>query len=141
MILDQINKENITAMKNKDVVARNIFSVLKNKAMLEEIRKREKGEELCDADMVAILQKTIKELAEEYENYKKANNAQRMQEIDAQKNIVQRFLPQMMSEHEIADVIMSLDDKSIPSVMKHFKANYAGKCDMGLVGKVLKGIQ
>ena len=46
----------------------------------------------------------------------------------------------MMSEEEIKSVILSLDDKSTPSVMKHFKANYAGKCDMGLVNKVLKSL-
>ena len=45
-----------------------------------------------------------------------------------------------MSEEEIKNVILSLEDKSIPAVMKHFKTNYAGKCDMGLVNKVLKSL-
>ena len=39
---------------------------------------------------------------------------------------------------EIANIISSLDDKSIPNVMKHFKTNYTGKCDMGIVNKVSK---
>ena len=46
----------------------------------------------------------------------------------------------MMNEEEIKNVILSLEDKSIPAVMKHFKTNYAGKCDMGLVNKVLKSL-
>ena len=46
----------------------------------------------------------------------------------------------MMSAEEIKNVILSLDDKSIPAVMRHFKANFAGKCDMRLVSEVLKEI-
>ena len=44
----------------------------------------------------------------------------------------------MMSEEEIREVISSLEDKSIPSVMKHFKANYAGKCDMKTVSEIAR---
>ena len=32
--------------------------------------------------------------------------------------------------------ISKLEDKSIPSVMKHFKVNFAGKCDMRMVSKI-----
>ena len=34
--------------------------------------------------------------------------------------------------------IEKLEDKSIGSVMKHFKLNFAGKCDMRDVQEVLK---
>ena len=30
----------------------------------------------------------------------------------------------------------SLEDKSMPNIMKHFKLNYLGKCDMKLVNKL-----
>ena len=46
----------------------------------------------------------------------------------------------MLEEAEIKNIILSLDDKSIPSVMKHFKQNYLGKVDMSLVSKTLKEI-
>lgn len=46
----------------------------------------------------------------------------------------------MMSEDEIRAVIMTLPDKSVPSVMRHFKAEYAGKCDMAEVNKVLRSL-
>ena len=45
----------------------------------------------------------------------------------------------MMSEDEIKAEINKLEDKSIPSVMKHFKANFAGKVDMSLVNKIARG--
>ncbi len=46
----------------------------------------------------------------------------------------------MMSQQEIKTEILKLDDKSVPSVMKHFKANFAGKCDMRDVQAVLKSL-
>lgn len=138
MILDEIKKANVQAMKDRDQNARAIYGVVMTKAMLEQVKKREKNEELTDADMVAILQKAIKELTDECDNYKKAGNTAQVELIESQKALIEKFLPQMMSEDEIYEVIANLDDKSIPNVMKHFKANYAGKVEMAKVQMVLK---
>ena len=54
--------------------------------------------------------------------------------------LIEKYLPQMMTDAEIRDVILSLDDKSIPFVMKYFKANYNGKCEMGRVQQILKSL-
>ena len=45
----------------------------------------------------------------------------------------------MLSEEEIKNIIANLEDKSIPSIMKHFKAEYAGKVDMSMVNKIARG--
>ena len=140
MIIDEVKKANIQAIRDKDTVARNIYSVLLNKFMLEEIKRRETGNEMQDADYVQILQKTIKELTEEADNYKKVNHLEQVEEIEKQIKLVESYLPKMMSSDEIKEVIMSLNDKTVPNVMKHFKANYAGKCDMRLVQEVLKSL-
>ena len=138
MILDQIKKANMQALTDTDQVARGIYSIVMTKAMQQTIVKREKGEELNDADMVAILQKTIKELGDESENYTKAGNSEKAAEIARQAQILEAYLPKMLSEEEIHNIIAGLEDKSIPNVMKYFKANYAGKCEMRLVQEVLK---
>ena len=140
MIVDEIKKANIQAIKDKDVVARSIYSVLLNKIMLENIKKREVGAELSYVDCIQILQKAIKELTDECENYKKVNNTEEVANIQKQIKIVEAYLPQMMSQAEIKEVILSMEDKSIPSVMRHFKSIYAGKCDMRLVQEVLKNL-
>ena len=140
MIIDEVKKANMQAMKDRDMVARSIYSVLLNKFMLEGIKRRETGKEMVDADYVQILQKTIKELSEEAENYRKVNHQTQVEEIEKQIKLVESYLPKMMTEEEIKNVILSLDDKSIPNVMKHFKTNYAGKCDMRMVQEVLKSM-
>lgn len=139
MIIDEIKKDNLQAMKDKNAVARTIYGVVVNKYMLQNIEKRKSGGELTDADMVAILQKTIKELTEEAENYAKVGNVNQAQEVNTQKEILTKYLPQMMGEEEIRNIIAGLEDKSMPNIMKHFKANYAGKVDMQLVNKIARG--
>lgn len=140
MIYDELKKANVEAIKEKDAVKRSIYSVLINKCMLENIKKREQGVELCDVDVIQIMQKTIKELTEEMENYKKVNNTAEIENISKQIAIVNSYLPKMMERDEIKTIVLSLDDKSIPNVMKYFKTNYAGKCDMRLVQEVLKSL-
>lgn len=140
MILDEIKRANMVALKNKDQNARAVYSVVMTKAMLETVKKREKNEELTDEDMIRIIQKTIKELTDESESYEKAGNLEQSKNILQQKEIISIYLPKMLEEAEIKNIILSLDDKSIPSVMKHFKQNYLGKVDMSLVSKTLKEI-
>lgn len=137
MIVDEIKKANIEALKNKDQVARSIYSVLLNKIMLDGIKKREKGEETSNADVVQIIQKTIKELEEEKGNYEKVNNTEEVKNIQSQITLLGGYLPEMLSEEKIKEIILGLEDKSIGSVMKHFKTNYNGKCDMNTVRAVL----
>lgn len=140
MLYDEIKKANVQAMKDKDSVARSFYSVILNKIMLENIKKREKGGEVNDEDIANILNKTIKELDEEKQNYAKVGNTQEVENIDKQIEIAKKYLPKQLSREEIEKIIKSLDDKSIGSVMKHFKLNYNGKCDMKLIQEVLKGI-
>jgi len=138
MIIDEIKKENIQAMKDKNALARAIYGVVTNKVMLLNIELKKDGKELADSDVVQILQKTIKELTEEKENYIKAGNMNEAENVEKQKEMLVKFLPQMLSEEEIKEIIAGMEDKSIPSVMKHFKAEYAGKVDMGLVNKIAR---
>ena len=141
MIVEEIKKANVQALKDKNAVLRNIYSVVLNKIMLESIKKREKGEEITDPDVVQILQKTIKELTEEKENYLKVSNTVEAGNIDVQIDCLKGYLPEMLSEEKIKEIILGLEDKSIGSVMKFFKQECNGKCDMNTVRNVLANLK
>lgn len=138
MIIDEIKKANIQALKDKNKNARDIYSIVMNKHLLATVECRTSGKEMTDADMVKIITKTIKELTEEQENYLKVNNQAKANDIADQKAILEKYLPQMLSSEKIKEIILSLEDKSVPAVMKHFKTNYNGQCDMKTVSDVLK---
>ena len=138
MLYDTIKSKNIEAMKARDSVSRAIYSVLIGKLDLLKVAKREKGEELSDADCVGIIQKTLKELEDEKNNYAKANNNQKVEDISKQMECAKALLPKMLTEEEVRNIVSNLEDKSLPNIMKYFKTNYAGKCDMSVVNKVAK---
>ncbi len=139
MTIDEFKKIKIEAMKNHDKDAVAALNVLISKFMLEAIEKKAQGTEMADADFVRIIQKTLNELLDERESFVKAGREETVASLDNQIATVKKYLPQMLSKEEIMEIINGLPDKTVPFVMKHFKANYAGKVDMKLVGEVLKG--
>ena len=138
MLKDDIKAARIEAMKAHDKNTSGVLSVVLNKIMLAEIELRAKGAELKDSDVVAVLQKSEKELLDERQGFETAGRAEKVADLNAQIAAVKKFMPQMMTEEEIAAVISALPDKSVPAVMKHFKSEYAGTCDMRTVSEVLK---
>ena len=72
MLIDEIKKAKMVAMREKDTSARAVYDIVVNKYLLQSISLRESGKEITDADMIQIIMKTIKELADEKENFLKA---------------------------------------------------------------------
>ncbi len=140
MLIDTLKKASMEALKTKNKEARAALSVVINKYNLAAIELKTQGKEITDADLVSIIAKTLKELADEKEGFVKVNRPDRVEAIKVQEDTLKAYLPKMLSEDEIKEEILKLDDKSIPSVMKHFKQNFAGKVDMGLVNKVARSI-
>ena len=138
MRIEDFKKVKIDAMKEHDKDAVTALNAVINKLMLAGIEKKAVGEEMTDADVTQVLQKTINELTEEREGFVKAGRAETVASLDNQLATVKKYLPKMLTEEEIKQIILSLPDKTTPYVMKHFKAEYAGKVDMRLVGVVLK---
>ncbi len=138
MIIDDIRKANIDAMKAHDSNKRNAYAMVISR--YQEAKTNGSGKEVGDAEVVRILQKFAKELEEERDGYAKAGREESRKNCQEQLEAIVSFLPKMMGEKEIKEIIDSLEDKSMPAVMKHFKANYAGKVDMGLVSKIVRGL-
>ena len=138
MTLEDFKKVKIEAMKSHDKDAVTALNAVINKLMLFSIEKKAVGEQTSDADVTKILQKTINELNEEKEAFEKAGRAETVESLKNQIATVEKYLPKLLSEEEIKNIILSLPDKTVPFVMKHFKSEYEGKVDMRVVGAVLK---
>lgn len=134
----ELKKAKMLALKNKDTNTQNVLGLVIASYQKAESDKRAKNQEMSDADMVSILNKTLKELEDEKTMYLSANREVEATSSQAQIDIIKSYLPKMMSESEIKEVIDALEDKSIKNVMMVFKKDYAGKADMALVSKVAK---
>ena len=136
MLIDELKKAQMEALKTKDTLKRSVLQIVTGKAKLVEIEKRTKNEALTDDDVLLVINKVIKELDEEILAFKNANRTEKVEELTLQKQILEAYLPAKLTEEEIKEIINSLEDKSMPNIMKHFKLNYLGKCDMKLVNKL-----
>ena len=138
MIFDDLQKANIQTMKDHDKVAHEIISLVFGKAKNTAIDKGYQDRKLPDNECLQIIQKFIKELEEEKQSFAKAGRDETVAKLEAQQKLLNAYLPAQLSEDEIRNEISKLADKTVPSVMKHFKANFSGQCDMGLVSKIAK---
>ena len=140
MNIDDFKKIKIEAMKNHDKDTVTALNAVINKLMMESIEKKALNQEMTEADTTKILQKTINELIEEKEGFIKAGRSDTVESLEKQIEAVKKYLPKLLTKEEIKDIILKLEDKSVPFVMKHFKAEYNGKVDMKLVSETLKEI-
>lgn len=136
MLIDDIKKANIEAMKAHDSAARSAYSAVISRYQLLKAQDPEK--EIPDADVLGIIQKVAKELEEEKASYVVANRPEQAEEVAKEQACLAKFVPAQLTEEEIRKIIATLPDHSMPAIMKHFSANYKGRVDMRLVGKIAK---
>ncbi len=139
MLIDELKKANIEAMKAKDNETRAVLSIVISRYKLLEVENRAKGKDIGDADLLSIIQKVLKELNDEKAGYIAVNNIDKANAISKQENVISSYLPKQLSEEEIKQIISNLEDKTLPNIMKYFKMNYAGQVDMSLVSKIARG--
>ena len=136
MLIDDIKKANIEAMKAHDSAARSAYSAVISRYQLLKAQDPEK--EIPDADVLGIIQKVAKELEEEKASYVAAHRPEQAEEVAKEQACLAKFVPAQLTEEEIRKIIATLPDHSMPAIMKHFSANYKGRVDMRLVGKIAK---
>ena len=100
------------------------------------------GYEVVCADSIAhtLLDQSAKEITEIFGNEILENNKinrKKLGEIVFSNKKSKETLERILHP-KIKEEILKLDDKSIPSVMKHFKQNYGSRVDMKMVSDELK---
>lgn len=138
MTLEQFKKEKVEAMKNHDKDTVSALNVIITKIMSLTIEKRATNEVVSEADIDTLLKKAEKELIEEKEGFEKAGRTENVASLTKQIEVIKKYLPEMLSEDKIREIISTLEDKTLPSVMKYFKLNYQGKADMKVVSTIAK---
>ncbi len=140
MTLETFKKEKIEMMKAHNKDGMSALNLIITKIMNLTIEKRSVGEEVTEADINTLLKKAEKELIEEKEGFEKAGRAENVKSLENQIETIKKYLPKMLSEEEIKTIISGLEDKTLPSIMKHFKTNYQGLADMKLVSEIAKNL-
>ena len=106
-LFDQISEDIKKAMLAKDKVALDALRGIK-KEFLEAKTAPGSDGELKDERALQILQKLVKQRKESADMYRGAGRAELADEEMAQCAVIQRYLPAMMSEEELATALQAI---------------------------------
>ncbi len=148
MIRDKINDEMKSAMKAQDKLRlstlRLVNAAITNADIAAETAKKPS---LGDDDVIALMQKMIKQRQESVEIYEKGGRKELADKERGEIEIIRGFLPQQMSEAEakaaIAQVIAETGAqgmKDMGRVMAALKQAHAGRMDFGKASALVKGL-
>jgi uncharacterized protein len=131
-----------TAMRAKDAARLSAIRLL-----LSGIKQREVDErkELTDADVVAVIEKMIKQRRESIAQYEQASRKDLADVEKFELQLLSGYLPQQMSDAEIQQEVSKAvaesgasGIKDMGKVMAILKPKLAGKADMGKVSNLVK---
>jgi len=137
MLVDKIKQDMITAWKAGETQKKETLSFLLSKIKNRAIEL--KVEVLPDNEVLAIIQKMVKELNDEADSFCKADRHDKASEIMQQVAFVYNYLPEQLTEDEIRYIIHDQSLSGVSEIMKYFKTYYAGQVDMALVNKIARG--
>ena len=115
--------------------------------LLAAMKQREVDEriELTDADVVAIIEKMLKQRRDSISQYKAANRQDLVDVEEFEVTVLQAYMPQQLSEAEIASAIAeaiaatgAAGPQDMGKVMGVVKPKLAGRADMGKVSGLIK---
>jgi uncharacterized protein len=115
--------------------------------ILAAIKQREVDErkELADADVVAVIEKMIKQRRESIAQYEKAARKDLADVEKFELELLSAYLPQQMSDSEVSQAVDAAIAEAKPAgikdmgkVMAVLKPRLAGKADMGKVSGLVK---
>ena len=108
-------------------------------------RQIDSGEEVDDAGLIAVVEKMIKQRRESISHYEKAGRSDLQAQEQAEIDLLQPFMPNMMSEAEVTaaieEVVLKMEVTSMRDmgkVMGVLKPRLTGRADMGMVSRIVK---
>ena len=141
-MLHQIEIDLKDALKNQDKAKVGVLRILISKCKNKSIAT---GKPLEDSEVMKVLQTAAKQHKESIKLYKQGERNDLVNQETAELNIVEAYLPSMMTEDEIKSIVSSVIEetgassmadfgKVMPQVMK----KGAGKMDGGVAQNLLK---
>lgn len=138
----QLTEDMKTAMRAKDQVSLSTIRLINAAIKQFEVDERTEAD---DAKVISILTKMVKQRKDSAKIYTEAGRQDLAEKENAEIEILNRYLPQMMSGEEIKTAVEAAVAETGASgmadmgkVMGVLKTRLAGKADMGEVNKVLK---
>jgi uncharacterized protein YqeY len=140
----QIHTAAITAMKSGEKDRLKVIRLITSSMKQIEIDERI---ELDDARVIAVLDKMVKQRRESISQFKTAGRDDLIKQESFEIDIIQEYLPQALSEEEVATIVNQAIEKTgacsikdMGKVMGLIRPQIIGRADMGEVSGRIKSI-
>ena len=137
MIIEKLKQEKIRFMKEKNVVLKDLLSIILTNIMFKE--KEKPDVRLEDKDIIKIIEKEINQIKE---TLKYLKDESKINDENEKMKYLEQYLPEEMSEDEVKKILTELIEKNnidtskIGDVMKIAKEN---NLPLNIVNKILRG--
>ena len=139
---NQIDNDLKLALKSGDKFTLSVLRMLKS----EIINESRKGSlhTLTDDEVLKVIKKGVKTRKDSIEEYKKYGKLDTVNELAKEVDILNKYLPQEMSEEEIIKIVNEFFEELKPSSMKDMGnlmkviSSKITNADMSLVSKIVK---
>ena len=139
---EQILNDLKSAMKNQDKDTLKVIRMVKGSMQLEEIKLKH---ELNDDELISIISREIKTRKESIKEFEKGNRQDLVDETNKEIEILEKYLPEQLSEEEVNNIINDTFDKINPKgmqdmgkIMGMVSPLVKGKADLGMVSSKIK---
>jgi len=147
MLRQRLNDELKAAMKSRDQRATSTLRLILAALKDRDIAARPRGitDGVDETEIIDMLQKMVRQRQESIVLYKQGNRPELVDQEQGEINMIERFLPQKMSDTEAAMAVESVVKelgaatiKDMGRVMAALKERYAGRMDFAKVGQQVK---
>ena len=141
-LIDQVRKDMFKASKDGRSFESDILKMVIASVKNEEMKK---GKELKDVDIEKVLRKETKKIKDSISQYEKMERKDLVEEEQKQLDILEKYLPELMSEEDIKKVVEAKASeleissiKEMGKLMGIVMKELNGKADGGVVRQVVQ---
>jgi uncharacterized protein YqeY len=129
MLKEKLQADLKTAMLARNTQTVDVLKGLKSAILYEEVAKNKRDEGLNDDEILAVFKKESKKRQDSIDMYTKGGNEEKAAQESSEKEIIDAYLPEQLSEEEV--------EKIIDSVITELGITTPEKKDMGrIIGAV-----
>ena len=141
-LLERINSDMVTCMKEKDSFTLGVIRMVKGAIQLEKINLKR---DLNDEEIVAVLAKQVKMRNDSISEFEKANRMDLVEQNQKEISILKKYMPAELSAEEVDQIIDEAFAKINPTsskdmglIMREVSPKLKGRYDMGKVNQIIK---
>lgn len=141
-MVEQLEKDMITAMKEKDKERLTVIRMVKASLKQEQIDHKK---EINDDLLIDVVNKQIKMRKDSITEFEKGNRTDLIEKTQFEIDVLMKYLPEQLSEEEVNKVIDEIfavvkpeSQKDMGKVMKEAQSKLKGKADMKQVSQIIK---